>query len=160
MVPNVPDDRPRTALKPHLGPAFPQTHRVLTAALALQAHNDFTGHAWPEFEATKRGGFREADDDAAGITLKSRSHTSVVSAAPGATCQSYKRLLKGETGWYGPDGPDNASAEAFHRNCLATTQQQYLRHLAFKDNFQPALVHPAIPVVCKGRTSCLTAPRD
>eukprot|EP00961_Rhodomonas_salina_P209561 2829284-Rhodomonas_salina.2 len=58
--------------------------------------------------------------------------------------------------------PHTPSHARIGYNCVRHTLSHGMmcRGAAFKDNFQPALVHPAIPVVCKGRTSCLTAPRD
>jgi hypothetical protein len=115
----------RTEFDYQVGKEWPKVGRVFATPHDRFAENVWREFAYPEFEGWRRG---QADPAAyelerAGICEAGRSHR-VVIGEPGALCQPFVRLQQRE--WY-PDGVDNFVAEQFHRDMLATTQQQYLR---------------------------------
>jgi len=122
----VPESRNINCL---LGRHFPQRHRTLVPAQDLNAHVEYTGWCYPEFEATSRGKF-DFDDleiagkymDAAGLSRKGAART-VVASQPGVCARSFTPLNKRDF----QTSIDNFQAELFHRDAVATTQQLYLR---------------------------------
>ena len=110
-----------------LGRQFPQRNRVLVPAGDLNAHVEYTGWSYPEFEATSRHKFDwDANDaknfDAAGLPRKGGGR-GVVASQPGVFARSFTPYNKRDF----QTSLDNFKAELFHRDSIATTQQLYLR---------------------------------
>ena len=73
---------------------FPKRNRVLVPAQDLNAHAEFTGWSYPEFEATSRAKYdfdKIRDFDAAGLPRKGGGRA-VVASQPGVFARSFARL--------------------------------------------------------------------
>ena len=115
-----------------LGREWPKANRMLVPASDLNAHIEWSGYQYPEFEASYKGLSRNTYDfhrdaryhDAAGLAQKGAGRT-VIASQPGVFARSYLRLNQKREEIFGP--MDMWVAEDFHRQAVATTQQLYLR---------------------------------